>query len=782
MQFIFPSLAWAFLLAAVPLLIHLINMMRHQRVQWAPMVFLLASFKKHRRWIWLKQLLLLLMRMAAVAAVVAMAAQLITPDQWANLFGGKVTHHYVLLDDSYSMSDRAGGETVMDRAKRVVDRIADRAAARQTRQIMTLVRFSQAARPTDTPEADLETGLLADLNAMPVEGDFRDALSAKQSVIRATQLAVGPGPALGLLRLLFDNDSDENRIVYVISDFRSGQWANPAELKQTLNELQKAGADVHLVSCAEYQRPNLGITYLMPTEATRVAGVPLFVRVKVKNFGTVAAKNVQLKIRPLYYPTSEQDFAEPARLDIKADQLPTELIEEIAPGETVARRVQVIFSAEGQHVVEAILPDDPVAADNRRYCVVSCPATERVLVIDDDSRKNNGAYFLRSMFQPGGRVSTGITPDVKRSSYLRDVSLDELRDYRAVYLLGVSRLDPSAVKTLEAYVKEGGGLSFFLGPDSNVIHYNDRLYREGEGLFPIPLDRIDVLEPQLDDAVPDFEVIDHPVMSVFSGVGSLLLPTVDIEQYFRAREDWTSLKASVKTLATLHNGMPLVVERQFGEGRVIAFLTTLAPDWNNWARGGPSFPVVLLQLQAYLAAPQRIDLPRQVGQPIDLVLSAEKFRPEVKFITPSEKPTGRKPISLVAHKRTDEGRVQLTASLGRSRAAAEDGAARSGQTDAVGIYETWAMSAEGKPNVRRYAMNVEPEEGDLALVGHRQLLDALKPARPEIHRFEDIEYALAEQAGFNWSRLIMYGLICLLLGEQLLAYAASYHPARGGAR
>ena len=59
MQFVHSALTWGFLLALVPLLIHLINMMRHRRVKWAAMEFLLASYKKHRKWIWLKQLLLL---------------------------------------------------------------------------------------------------------------------------------------------------------------------------------------------------------------------------------------------------------------------------------------------------------------------------------------------------------------------------------------------------------------------------------------------------------------------------------------------------------------------------------------------------------------------------------------------------------------------------------------------------------------------------------------------------------------------------------------------------
>src|SRR6187455_1614468 len=98
-----------FVLPLVPLIIHLINLLRHQRVEWAAMEFLLKSYKKHSQWVWLMQLLLLLMRMIAAGLVVAMLAQLITPH--LSLLREKATHHYILLDDSYSMADGAGGST-----------------------------------------------------------------------------------------------------------------------------------------------------------------------------------------------------------------------------------------------------------------------------------------------------------------------------------------------------------------------------------------------------------------------------------------------------------------------------------------------------------------------------------------------------------------------------------------------------------------------------------------------------------------------------------------------
>ena len=126
-MFTYQALTWGFLIALVPLLIHLINMMRHRRVKWAAMEFLLKSYKKHRKWVWLKQLLLLLLRMLVIAMIVALLAQWDPQSSFLSRFGGKVTHHYVLIDDSYSMSDTLGEKSAFETANQVITRHGNQA-------------------------------------------------------------------------------------------------------------------------------------------------------------------------------------------------------------------------------------------------------------------------------------------------------------------------------------------------------------------------------------------------------------------------------------------------------------------------------------------------------------------------------------------------------------------------------------------------------------------------------------------------------------------------------
>ncbi|MCA9207920.1 MAG: BatA domain-containing protein, partial [Planctomycetales bacterium] len=166
MQFTHPFLITGFLIVLAPLLIHLINLMRHQRVKWAAMDFLLQAYKKHRKWIWLKQLLLLLMRMAAIALIVAMLAQLRTHDQWLSMFGEKTTHHYVLVDDSYSMSERISGSTAFDKSLQTIARIGAQLVDSETSNRFTLLRLSKAERAvTEQDAAGTAAGPSAENNA-----------------------------------------------------------------------------------------------------------------------------------------------------------------------------------------------------------------------------------------------------------------------------------------------------------------------------------------------------------------------------------------------------------------------------------------------------------------------------------------------------------------------------------------------------------------------------------------------------------------------------------------
>lgn len=775
MTFVHQALTWGFLLALVPLLIHLINLMRRRRVKWAAMEFLMRSYRKHRRWIWLKQFLLLLARMAAIALVVAMLAQWITQKQWLAIFGATATHHFVLLDDSYSMSEQAGGASAFDRAKRAMGEIAAQAIGQDSQQKFTLIRFSRAALAGEQDEEDADITRVTDFNAEIVDSNFDVVLEEERRDFEVTERSHGPRESLRVLNELLKYAVDENNLVYVLSDFREKEWESPGELRDLLREADESSEDIHFVNCVETPQPNLTLTEVVPEPGTRAAGVPLFVHVSVRNNGRDAVSKVPVKIRTHYYDPAVVASSDPGQLAPKTDEPPAILIDEIPAGGVVTRRVQVYFAQPGPQVVEAILNDDAVATDNRRWCVVDVADGQPVLLIDG-SLDQDHAYYMASAFAPGSRTNTGIRPDTQPPAFLRDAVPGALQHYHAIYLLDVDRLDARAIENLEQYVRSGGGVGFFVGENVNLSFYTQSLYRDGEGLFPVPLARDGLLPAELLENAPDLEVEDHPVFSVFLGERNPFIRLVTIERYLRVPEEWTpSAEAPVQVLARLRNRAPLAIERRFGEGRVIAFLTTLAPQWNNWAHD-PSFVVALLKLQAYLAASRQHDETRVVGTPLALTLDGDAYLKDVSFVVPGGADGRPRVVERMATE-VDEETSSLRVVLDDpSAATSAEGVGRSG------IYEAWAARRDGKFDVRRYALNANSSEGDVAVATAQTLLARLEPLPIKIRNADDYAYSLMDQAGYNRSMLLMVVLVALLLGEQLLAYSASYHTAPGAVR
>jgi hypothetical protein len=75
MSFLSPAFLWALPLIGVPVLIHFFARRQRQSVRWGAMEFLLSSAVPRRRFLRLRDLLLMLLRAAIVLAIVGALAQ-----------------------------------------------------------------------------------------------------------------------------------------------------------------------------------------------------------------------------------------------------------------------------------------------------------------------------------------------------------------------------------------------------------------------------------------------------------------------------------------------------------------------------------------------------------------------------------------------------------------------------------------------------------------------------------------------------------------------------------
>jgi hypothetical protein len=244
-----------------------------------------------------------------------------------------------------------------------------------------------------------------------------------------------------------------------------------------------------------------------------------------------------------------------------------------------------------------------------------------------------------------------------------------------------------------------------------------------------------------------------------------LVRTWHVERFLRADPSWTPADTSTaRIVARVRNGAPLVVEQTWGQGRVLAFLTTYAPYWNDMVLG-PSV-IVALRLQAHLGFARRVTDARVVGTEIRVPLSSEQYRQDVRLFLPADDPAVPLVIDRPAERPAADPR-QYVASLAPR------------ETLRSGIYELWFSRLDGSLHADRFAVNVDATEGDLAQTSTAELIAHLDPVPVEVSYADQYESALVEPTGFNHSLLLMVLLILLLLAEQALAYFNSYHVARG---
>src|SRR5262249_25171222 len=137
-------------------------------------------------------------------------------------------------------------------------------------------------------------------------------------------------------------------------------------------------------------------------------------------------------------------------------------VEKIPPYTSRTKSFMVSFVKEGFGQVSVSLEEEAVGlrADNTRYAFVEVKKQVPILVIDGEgaagAKRGGGTFFLQTVFTAAKGyhiVPAGV-------EVLEKPNL--LREYPCVFLLNVPELKEKALKNLEEFAKNGGGVAFFL--------------------------------------------------------------------------------------------------------------------------------------------------------------------------------------------------------------------------------------------------------------------------------------------------------------------------------
>ncbi len=748
-------------LIAAPVVIHLINRMRYRRVRFAAMEFLLQSQQRNQRRLLLEQLLLLFLRILIVSSLVLLISRLILDPAQMSIFRGAQSHHVVLLDDSLSMRDRWEETNGFAQAIKIIHQIATSGAQQPNTQKLTLIRLSQPDQP-----------FFVERN---VNEDFVTELLSKldPQTFKCTHQGLDLTTGLQAAKKLFADERGMIQHLHVISDYRDHDWRDQKAIASAIDGLTASGIAVNLVRAVPETHANLSVTELTGDTQVAAVDVPLRMRVAVKNFGLQVASDVRLSI----FDNNEK--------------LPASILfEKIDPQTEVAHEFEIRLSTPSAHKIRVSLDADSLPEDNVRSLAIDVPRSVPVLVIDGDPTGEDGSYIADAI--AADPKATGYAASVENVEYLRRRPLN---GFACVYLLNVPELPADSIDVLEQYVAAGGGLAWFVGDAIRPAHYNDALYRNGKGLFPVPLDTAPK-ELIVDPTSPGADLITtkHPLFRIFAGEDNALIKLVRIFQFFPTAREWLpddqQRADGVQSIASLRSKNPLFLEHSFGKGKIITCLTTAQPDWNNWATDN-SFVVVQLELVKYLARTDHNPERRLVGEPIVLSLDPAEYSDFVEIFAPGDEGDRTTRLQASPDVRGTNSAIDkpTQASSGISKESIKPSPdsgnpekplrllALFRDTDEPGVYTIRLLRQSQLSEDRLIAYNLAASEGDLALASTADLKKRLGSATGvSIQEFGQLDWVQGRESGAEIRQWLLWALLALLIAEQALAYRLSYHP------
>lgn len=925
-------------LISIPIIIHLINRMRFKRIRWAAMEFLLKAQKRTRRRLIIEQLLLLALRCLLIGLVGILVSRFVgCGDTNA---GGKPSLHLVLLDDTLSMQDNmktADGSfrVCFDVAKTdfLIKKIGKGLAASKTNDQLMVVQLSRL------DEADYKPDVFTNLNDSAKFKEFSQRVTEYQASPRNVSMMEG----IKVARKLIGDNAESRITLHLLNDFRSVDWSSKSGegMYKELIDLVKNNKELKLrpIDAALPMRgpgypkssPNVGIVDIRPS--TRIVGhkMPVHFTIDIANYGD---KPVDVKLVARNEETGKDmmdvDF------DIQGAKEDRTRIR-LMPGTPNTITFDYgdikhgLFFPEGLKAGESKIVNlsvrlvndqlgplppqiDGLQADNIRYTAIEVRDKVPILVVDGDAVRGRDegkdSYILeRSLASiTGASYQVEFGDIVARTNVAaKALELPDLGKYPTIFICNVRELTDKQATNLEKFVKDGGGVAFYMGPLVNAAAYNKLLYKEGKGVLPAPLQTPTFFPPASDPELKDKDTDTYQLLvrdeklsenqkRTFPIFGKIFeepiqrepLKHLPIRRYHKVdRSAWKKDPGRITELATLPNeapvkdfqarvvratingpnvvavlgnakldkyrqrlevhlknisdtvqpgseakayhlaaridalmtdqgspnwpdmtklwesgdekasalqdelnklredvnyGDPFIIHQTFGKGKVVAVMSTVGKDWNDWCggcTGSVVFPAFIWELQNELSSPGA-DANLTVGNNLPpLELDAEQFRgTRLKLVRHFLKPDAIKPAAKGAHgdpQVGDEKEGKISFRLVKHN---EPG---------VYISELFDDNNADKPlAVIPHVFNVDTQrEGPLQRNSTEELTRELETKANEAAQRKDAakivatgaadEVLVAKHNDFSESPWLFLILLFVLVAEQALAVHLSFH-------
>jgi len=509
------------MLSGVPVLLHLLLQQKPRRMLFPALRFLQARQQTNQRRLQLRQLLLLLIRMAIITAIVLALAR---PQLLGDPLGAAVDRPVVavlVIDTSPSMGYAPGGVSRLDRARLRAQELLDELNPASR---VALLDVGQVVQEPFLSVSEVRNRLQK-LTIRPEAGALNRAVERACDMLKQSQQTVR-------------ETGEAPHLLLVFTDATRGAW-DARGTQPTLPE----GVRALLFDVGVSKPQNLGIEAIELVPPSVVPGRRFQVRARLR--ATPGGHENEL-IAQLGDRTPER---QPVVL-VAGQQETTLSFDLLAPIEPGPYPLTLQLAAR-----------DDLKADDVRHAVVSVRRKARLLTIRQGDAARVWEVALDTL---GAFENTSRTIEESES--------EKFADYSVITLAHLPRLPAWLWDRLHAFVREGGGLAILpAGEDAHRPDYRD------VRVLPAPLERLVDRPPEQPLYWRRF-VGGHPLLEPFALWSREANPDFaqeNLRPFVRRYWQVGPLVKGVTVVAAYENDQPALLERLEGRGRVLLFTTPL---------------------------------------------------------------------------------------------------------------------------------------------------------------------------------------------------------------
>lgn len=409
MQFIFPNFLWALGLLAIPIIIHLFYFRRFKKVYFTNVKFLKEVKEETSSRSKIKNLLILLSRLLAAAAMIFAFAQPYIPSNEQKIAGKKGISVYV--DNSYSMSAQANDVSLLNKAKQKAQEIISAYGEDERFQILSN-NFSAIQQRILTKEEAL--------NAI-------DGILERPEVYPLSQVYNRQRQAL-------NQENFDSKIFYQISDFQRNITDAFAPEDST--------EQINLIPLQSVQDINVSIDSSWFESTIPMIGQANKLIIKLTNHSDEDKEGIRLNVN---YENQTKPLG----------------IKSINARSSILDTVSLTLTQPGWNTAKISIVDYPITFDDNYQIAFEVKDQIDVLTISENTQN----AYLDALFKGINLINSSHQKSSK-------ISYSEFSNYELIILDDLNNISSGLSAAIATYIQNGGNILIFPGKNANTQSYN----------------------------------------------------------------------------------------------------------------------------------------------------------------------------------------------------------------------------------------------------------------------------------------------------------------------